>query len=122
MVRLAELAPNAMAAVRHNTTAVFTNTLENLTAFTFASRAESWVHIITLCAPQDNRHTTALRNVEQLKKSSSPSPPRYQGTERSVLNREGDTNISAARLSARNQFLLHCHSVSGTTSGQQHRS
>ncbi len=35
--------------------------------------------------------TTASRIVEQLKKSSSPSPLRYQGTERSVSNREGDT-------------------------------
>src|SRR5260370_42645600 len=49
-------------------------------------------------------------------RSPSPSPPRtqagmpvLQGTERGVSNREGDTNISASRLSARNRFLLHCH-------------
>src|SRR5260370_15094697 len=65
--------------------------------------------------------TTASRAVEQLKKSPPPSPLRYQGTERGVLNREGDTNISSSRLSARNRFLLHCHPVSGASSGQQHR-
>jgi hypothetical protein len=35
--------------------------------------------------------TTASRAVERLKKSPSPSPLRYQGTERGVSNREGDT-------------------------------
>src|ERR1700719_2109763 len=63
------------------------------------------------------RYTTASRAVEQLKKSPSPSPLRSQGTGRGVSNREGDTSISASRLSARNRFLLHCHPVSGTPVG-----
>src|SRR5258706_15314186 len=37
------------------------------------------------------RDTTASRTMEQLKKSPPPSPLRYQGTERGVSNREGDT-------------------------------
>jgi len=37
------------------------------------------------------KDTTASRTMEQLKKSPPPSPLRYQGTERGVSNREGDT-------------------------------
>jgi hypothetical protein len=37
------------------------------------------------------RDTTASRAVEQLKESPPPGPLRYQGAERGVLNREGDT-------------------------------
>ena len=63
------------------------------------------------------RDTTASRAVEQLKKLPPPISLRYQRTERGVSNREGDTNISSSRLSARNRFLLHCHPVSGTPAG-----
>src|SRR5438128_2346831 len=67
-----------------------------------------------------NRDTTAWRAARTIEKIATARPP-VTGTERGVSNREGDTNISAARLSAWNRFLLHCHPVSGTTSGQQHR-
>src|SRR3977135_1810415 len=67
------------------------------------------------------RDTTASRTIEQLKKSPPPSPLRYQGTGRGVSNREGDTNISASRLSARNRFLLLLSPRFRDSSGQQHR-
>ena len=46
------------------------------------------------------KDTTASREpAEQLKKYTARSP--VTGTERGVLNREGDTSIPASRLSAR---------------------
>src|SRR5882724_9433547 len=57
-----------------------------------------------------------LQKIDKLKHVATARPP-FTGTERGVSNREGDTNISASRNSARNRFLLHCHPLSGTPVG-----
>ena len=67
----------------------------------------------TLSFPTACRFIPALRHyglanrraIEKIATARSP----VTRTERGVSNREGDTSISASRLSARNRFLLHCH-------------
>src|SRR5260370_25981 len=66
--------------------------------------------------------TTASRAVEQLKKSPPPSPLRYQGTKRGVLNREGATNIPSSLLPPSNPPLLPSLPVSAPSSAPPRRS
>jgi len=65
-------------------------------------------------------HTTASRAVKRLKKSPPPGP-QLRGPSEVFRIVKVIRGISASQLSARNRFLLHCHPVSGVSSGQQHR-
>jgi hypothetical protein len=78
---LAELAQNATATVRVDAAASLKILVENFVTFTFASRAESWVHIITIGEWASLRGCGRVRDakVEPIRKRLIPrNDLRYQ--------------------------------------------